>query len=158
MFDLKGLHGSEAHAKISRLLRYVLGRIPEDDLIELSTINIVLLLADKSASYHYPVYVSQHEQGSELIKVNLILLSPGITERPEESAIYIIAHELSHAYLNHSMLVDTEESRKREIEADEQVIKWGFANELNSEPDNYIYGNGLKKLLHIQQADDVFIS
>jgi hypothetical protein len=45
------------------------------------------------------------------------------------------------------MLADTEDSRRREIEADEQVIKWGFANELNSEPDNYIYGNGLKKLL-----------
>jgi hypothetical protein len=148
MFDLKGLHGSESHKKLSRLLRYVIGRIPDDDLIELSTINVVLLLADKSASYHYPVYVSRHgEQTSEPIKVNLILLSPGIAERPEESAIYIIAHELSHAYLNHSMLADTEDSRRREIEADEQVIKWGFANELNSEPDNYIYGNGLKKLL-----------
>ncbi len=152
MIDLKGLYGSGDHDKLSKLLRYVNATIPVDDLLELSRKNVVLLLAHKTTSFHYPVHVYQREgQISEPIRVNLVLLSPSITERADESAIYIIAHELSHAYLGHSMFVgSTEDAKKREIEADEQVIKWGFEKELRSEPDNYIYGTGLKKLCESQ--------
>jgi hypothetical protein len=57
--------------------------------------------------------------------------------------IYVLAHELAHVYLDHPPGYPME---KQELEADAQVIKWGFEEELRSCPYNYLYGVGLDRL------------
>jgi Zn-dependent protease with chaperone function len=46
----------------------------------------------------------------------------------DRAAVAVIAHELAHAWLNEH--ARPEESRAREIEADELARKWGFGPEL----------------------------
>jgi hypothetical protein len=57
--------------------------------------------------------------------------------------IYLLAHELAHVYLDHPPGYALE---KKELEADGQVIKWGFEEELRSCLYNYLYGVGLDRL------------
>ncbi len=48
----------------------------------------------------------------------------------ERAAVAVIAHELAHAWLNEHER--PEESRKREIEADDLARRWGFGPELDA--------------------------
>ena len=48
----------------------------------------------------------------------------------EPAAVAVIAHELAHAWLNEH--VRPEESREREIEADDLARRWGFGPELEA--------------------------
>ena len=80
-----------------------------------------------------------------MVAIWLVCLSPNILKIKKNQSLYTIAHELAHAYLEHSRHVGVskkEEIREREDEADKQVIKWGFESELKETPWNYIYGEG----------------
>lgn len=48
----------------------------------------------------------------------------------ERAAVGVIAHELAHAWLNEHER--PEESRKRELEADNLARRWGFGPELDA--------------------------
>jgi len=48
----------------------------------------------------------------------------------DRAAVAVIAHELAHAWLNEHK--SPEESRSREVEADELARKWGFGPELDA--------------------------
>ncbi|MGD8443949.1 MAG: hypothetical protein PVI94_10665, partial [Desulfobacterales bacterium] len=73
-------------------------------------------------------------------------LSSDILKRSKKESLYTIAHEIAHAYLKHpNEASKVEKSSKREIEADRQVIKWGFESELRHTPFNYIYGTGRRQ-------------
>jgi len=145
-FALKGCLQSPAYTKIARLYEDVMKKIPEEEKSEIHRKNIVAILADKTNSYCCPVYFPQRgREITDLIEVNLIIFSPQIVKRTKPSAIYTIAHELAHAFLGHGITGGSMDMlREREIEADQQVIKWGFEKELKADPDNYIYGNGLE--------------
>tara|TARA_B100000315_G_scaffold220978_1_gene224045 strand:+ start:364 stop:882 length:519 start_codon:yes stop_codon:yes gene_type:complete len=90
-------------------------------------------LVDKEHKIFYPVW--------------LIILSQDILKKPNHEIIYTLSHELAHAFLEHSLGVDSLDiAKEREIEADKKVIEWGFENELKKTPYNYIYGNGIKNI------------
>ena len=72
-------------------------------------------------------------------------VSEDILKRTKDEALYTIAHELAHIYLKHSKHIGTHNSeglKDREIEADTQVIQWGFEKELRETSFNYIYADG----------------
>ena len=81
-----------------------------------------------------------------VVGVWLVCLSSDILKRSKKESLYTIAHEIAHAYLEHPNAASkVEKSSKREIEADRQVIKWGFESELRHTPFNYIYGTGRRQ-------------
>ena len=78
-----------------------------------------------------------------MVAIWLVILNHNIHNEPKEHALYSIAHELAHVYLEHTQSSSgKEEFYQREIDADKQVIKWDFENELRQTPYNYIYGEG----------------
>ena len=71
----------------------------------------------------------------------LICLSSDILKRSKEEALYTIANELAHVYLeipNTESKID--EFLEKEKEIDKQVIKWNFESELRQTKKNYTYG------------------
>jgi hypothetical protein len=81
-----------------------------------------------------------------MVGVWLVCLSADILKRSKKASLYTIAHEIAHAYLEHPKTASkVEKSSKREIDADRQVIKWGFESELRHTPFNYIYGTGSRQ-------------
>ena len=81
-----------------------------------------------------------------VVGVWLVCLSSDILKRSKMESLYTIAHEIAHAYLEHPNAASkVEKSSKREIEADRQVIKWGFESELRDTSFNYIYGTGRRQ-------------
>ena len=60
---------------------------------------------------------------------------------PDLNATY---RELAHAYLGHGQPVsDLNVAKNNEMEADRQVIRWGFEKELKASPHNYLFGSGI---------------
>ena len=105
-FELKGLEGSSAHVKAVKLCKAVMRKIPKKDDVEMLRKNVVVILADKQTSFCLPIYFFQRSKDvADPIEVNLVVLSPRITDETKEVATYTIAHELAHAYLGHKQLV-----------------------------------------------------
>ena len=144
--NLKGFEGSESYEKINRVFNKVLKKIPIDDKVALSKKNVVVLLGEKITSYCIPIYLSQRSNNIyDSIEVNIVALSSGIIDESISNSVYTIAHELAHAYLGHKQYVPSlSVAKNHEMEADQQVIKWGFEKELRANPDNYLFGNGIE--------------
>ena len=76
-----------------------------------------------------------------MVGIWLVCLSSDILKRSKDEALYTLAHELAHVYLEHLKTASIiEEFSEQEREADKQVIKWNFESELRQTPFNYIYG------------------
>ena len=72
-----------------------------------------------------------------------VCLSSDILKRSKEEALYTIAHELAHVYLEvpkTAAMIEGYSEKEREV--DEQVIKWNFESELRKTQFNYMYGEG----------------
>jgi hypothetical protein len=81
-----------------------------------------------------------------MVGIWLVCLSSDILKRSKKESLYTIAHEIAHVYLEHPKTASKlEKFSKKEIEADKQVIKWGFESELRQTPFNYIYGIGSRQ-------------
>ncbi len=63
-----------------------------------------------------------------------ICFTSDLCNLPPSEIIYIIAHEFAHALLNHYIFATLE----MEIQADQQVIDWGFEKELDDSGCSYI--------------------
>ena len=76
-----------------------------------------------------------------MVGIWLVCLSSDILNRSKEEALYTLAHEFAHVYLE----IPNTESRieefmERENEIDKQIIKWGFESELRQTKKNYMCG------------------
>ena len=81
-----------------------------------------------------------------MVGIWLVCLSSDILKRSENESLYTIAHEIAHVYLeHHNASSKLRKFTEKEIEADKQVIKWGFESELRQTPFNYIYGIGSRQ-------------
>jgi hypothetical protein len=70
----------------------------------------------------------------------LVCLSSDILKRPKKEALYTIANELAHVYLELSKTASMiKEFTEKEREVDKQVIKWGFESEVRQKQFNYKY-------------------
>jgi len=78
-----------------------------------------------------------------MVGIWLVCLSSDILKRSKAEALYTIAHELAHVYLDHPKTASMiEEFSEREREADKQLIKWNFESELRQQQFKYTYGEG----------------
>jgi hypothetical protein len=168
--NILGLNDGEEKEQLIELIFEVLNRLPSEDreillykkgvrFVAPITINCVteqifidpimvrderttLCQCSKCNELHLTVEDGRYDR---MVAIWLVCLSSDILKRSKEEALYTIAHELAHAYLEHSRHVGVskkEEIREREDEADKQVIKWGFESELKETPWNYLYGEG----------------
>ena len=81
-----------------------------------------------------------------MVGIWLVCLSSDILKRSKKESLYTIAHEIAHVFLEHPKTASKfEKFSEKEIEADKQVIKWGFESELRQTPFNYIYGKGSRQ-------------
>jgi hypothetical protein len=76
----------------------------------------------------------------------LIVFVTNFSKCPSHEIMYIIAHEFAHVYLGH---YDRSQwaGHKSELEADDQVKKWGFEEELKKSSFDYTYRDSGSKVL-----------
>ena len=78
-----------------------------------------------------------------MVGIWLVCLSSDILKRSKDEALYTVANELAHVYLElpkTSSMIEGFMEKEREV--DEQVIKWNFESELRQKQFNSIYGEG----------------
>jgi hypothetical protein len=130
--DLSAVYDERLRACIADTLN----RLPEADLDRLlfekviriiqPVVNTVIELNDLNLSLR-----------DECGRIMLVAFESKLCDRPPHETTYIIAHEFAHVFLGHAtnkMRMD----EQCEILADEQVIKWGFEEELEGSSFNYI--------------------
>ncbi len=68
----------------------------------------------------------------------LIILRSDLVDESKEAFIYTVAHELAHCFLEHSI-----GEPQQEIDADNQLLEWGFEKEVKDpSSDSYLCGDG----------------
>jgi len=88
-----------------------------------------------------PHFTPKNGRYDMMVGVWLICLSSDILNRSKEEALYTIANELAHVYLEYpNSESGTEEFIKMDREVDKQVIKWNFESELRQTQFKYMYG------------------
>jgi hypothetical protein len=168
--NIYGLNYSLEKVKLISLISEVLERLPSEDreilmhkrgvrFIAPITINSVteqifidpvsvknekttLCRCSKCNEPHLTVKNGSYDM---MVGIWLVCLSSDILKSSKEQSLVTIAHKLAHAYLEHSKHYGTpriEGPSEREIEADKQVIRWGFKSKLRKKHFNHIYGDG----------------
>jgi hypothetical protein len=90
-----------------------------------------------------PHFTPKNGRYDMMVGIWLVCLSSDILKRSKKEALYTIAHELAHVYLEIPKTTSMiEEFTEKEGEVEEQVIKWNFESELRQKQLNYIYGDG----------------
>jgi len=87
-----------------------------------------------------PHFTPKNGRYDMMVGVWLICLSSDILNRSKEEALYTIANELAHVYLEYPNSESRIEFIKMEREVDKQVIKWNFESELRQTQLKYMYG------------------
>jgi len=78
-----------------------------------------------------------------MVGIWLVCLSSDILKKSKEEAIYTLANELSHVYLElPKTLSITEEFSEQKRKADNQLIKWNFESELRQTKLHYLHEKG----------------
>ena len=74
-----------------------------------------------------------------VVGIWLVCLSSDILNRSKEEALYTLAHEFAHVYLEFPNTESRiEEFMEREKKIDKQIIKWGFESEFRHTKLNYM--------------------
>jgi hypothetical protein len=73
-----------------------------------------------------------------MVGIWIVCLSSDILNRSKKEALYTLAHEFAHVYLEFpNTETRIEEFREKEKEIDKQIIKWGFESELRETKKHY---------------------
>jgi len=127
---------------LKELILSVFERIPESDrdiLIYERCIQYTMPLNCTADRIFINPLVNKDERYHPLHTMWLVSFNPDILKRSRKDAIYTIAHELAHVFLEHTGWgKEYDGVPKHEIEADLQVIKWGFESELKQCEHNYL--------------------
>ena len=91
----------------------------------------------KCNEFHMTTKIGSYDT---MVGIWLVCLSYDILHRSKEEALYTLAHEFSHVYLEFPNTESTiEEFMEKEKKIDNQIIKWGFESELRQTKKNYMY-------------------
>ena len=102
--------------------------------------NTTLCQCSKCNELHFTLKNGRYDM---TVGIWLICLSYDILKRSKEEALYTIAHELAHVYLEIPKTASMIEGfTEKEGEVDEQVIKWNFELKLRKKQINSIYVEG----------------
>ncbi|HZW85454.1 MAG TPA: hypothetical protein VFE91_06095 [Nitrososphaerales archaeon] len=133
-FDAMGIIGGQFTMKANnnrfvRLFRQAVTRPPET-VPRITTLRLVQLSGRKT---HYTVgltkYSERHGSAAEA-RQTITFYAKLLAQVSDPAATGVIAHELSHAWLNEH--VRPEQSRGREEEADRLARSWGFGTEMDA--------------------------
>ena len=133
-YFMDGIFISPYDMRIGEYIFNVLMKLPDDALNFFLEMNSLLQIIQPVANSFYNLELSHYPDKA---KITFILLVSDLCNGPKEEIIYTIAHEFAHVYLKHPNM--KEDVNTIEIEADKQVIAWGFENELKA-CNSYIYG------------------
>lgn len=75
----------------------------------------------------------------------LVVFTADFDKCAPHEIIYTIAHEFAHVFLDH-YLPARWRGRESEVEADRQVVKWGFERQLRQTSSNYLGQNDKRDL------------
>jgi len=166
--NIYGLHYCAEKVKLISLISEVLERLPlEDQEIILYKRQVRFIAPITANSITEQVFIDpvsvRNEQTSVcrcnkcnephitpkngsydmMVGIWLVCLSSDILKRSKKEALYTIAHEIAHVYLELPKKASMIEGfTEKEREVDEQVIKWNFESELQQKQINYVYGDG----------------
>ena len=136
----------EEKEQVRLLIADVISRLPKEDRYKLEKRGVHIIFPSSNCTAHRIIIdpkIARDERFQPKLPIWIVCLSKDFHKKPKEHALYSIAHELAHVYLEHTQWSSgKEEFYQREIDADKQVIKWDFENELRQTPYNYIYGEG----------------
>jgi hypothetical protein len=126
--------GGPVHFHLKETLMFILMRIPEDVLDYLVNGRVFSFVIPSRGVVAITALEAQQ----------YLCVDPSwFATLTSSDKVYVLAHELAHVYLNHPRGYPLE---KKELEADQLVVKWGFKEELRACPYNYLYGTGLDRL------------
>jgi hypothetical protein len=132
--------------QVKLLIADVLSRLPQKDRDKLEKRGVHFIFPSSNCTAQRIIIdpkIARDERFQPKLPIWIVTLSQDFHKKSKTNAIYDIAHELAHVYLEHTQSSSgKEEFYQREIDADKQVIKWDFENELRQTPYNYIYGEG----------------
>lgn len=132
--------------QVKLLIADVLSRLPKKDRDKLEKRGVHFIFHSSNCTAQRIIIdpnIARDERFQPKLSIWIVTLSQDFHKKPKTNAIYDIAHELAHVYLDHTAFaLSHEEFPQREIEADKQVIKWNFEMELRQTPYNNIYGEG----------------
>lgn len=135
--------GSSERIYVMEIFAEVFRRIGEKDsetLILKRNVQFVIPVSSTATPFFInPFMADNRPEFGGMIPVWLISLSPDLIRGPRHEFMYTVAHELAHALLEHG----SGDMSEQELEADSQVLKWGFKEELKKTPFNYLTGDGL---------------
>jgi len=110
------------------------------DPISVKNEQTTLCQCSKCNELHLTIKNGQYDM---TVGIWLVCLSYDILKRSKKEALYTIAHELAHVYLEIPKTASMIEGfSEKEREVDKQVIKWNFESKLRQTPFNNNYGNG----------------
>ena len=87
-------------------------------------------------------FTPKNGQYDMMVGIWLICLSADILKRSKEKALYAIANELAHVFLEipkTAYMIEGFSEKEREV--DKQVLKWGFESELRQKQFSNKFGN-----------------
>ena len=109
------------------------------DPISVKNEKITLCQCSKCNELHF---TSKNGRYDMMVGIWLVCLSSDILKGSKQESLYTIAHELAYVYLELPKTTGRiEEFSELEIEADKQVLKWGFESELRQKYFSYKFGN-----------------
>jgi Zn-dependent protease with chaperone function len=118
-------------------LRECLTRLPLADLKRIVyEKNVHLLVATQNSIVSADAILYDPGKGERV----LVVFTTNFSKCEPHEILYIIAHEFAHVFLSHHDKTIWK-GQESEIDADRQVIEWGFEGELRRSYFNYIGAN-----------------
>ena len=161
--NIYGLNYCQAKVKLISLISEVLKRMPSEDrkiLMFKRGVRFIAPITNNSVTEpvfidpisdrnkkstlcrcskcYEPHFTPKNGSYAIIVGIWLVCLSSDILNRSKEEALYTLAYEFAHVYLEiPNTESNIEEFRERENEIDKQIIKWGFESELRQIKKNY---------------------
>jgi len=130
---LQRIIGSSSH-NFKYHLKECLMRLPEEDLRAIAyERNVHVLAASTNAVVTLEPVLYDPGKG-DLV---LVVFTTDFDKCPAHEIVYTIAHEFAHVFLDHFRRASWH-GHESEIEADRQVVAWGFERQLRQTPSNYL--------------------
>lgn len=136
---ISGLLIGSPDIRLSNYIEIFLSRLPDDafDFFLYESLFLVIQIQANTVDK----YIIQ----KGLNEIKFIIFVSDLCNSPEDEIIYTIAHEFAHLYLGHEGVGGMTHDDSKEIDADNQVVKWGFEKELRSSSWSYLYGEKLSE-------------
>jgi hypothetical protein len=141
-----GISGEEKDGVVL-LISNVLKRISKEDrvlLLDRRCVHFILPINSTAEGVFINPLINTDPRYTPMVPLWLVSLRTDLLTEPMEQQIYTIVHELAHVFHEHGLPGKGHDPRESEIQADQKVMEWGFGEELQKTPYNYLQGDGFE--------------